>query len=109
MTSMAVPPIRNRSPRCTTVCSGRPGTAVTSVLLDPQPGARVGGQQRAEPGRVQVVGVLVRNQYRVEITDVIEPGQDARVEQHPGVADLGEQAGMAQVRQPHRGAPPGGL
>ena len=76
------------------------------IPVDPQPRAGIGREQRREPGGVDVVGVLVRDQHRIEVTDLVEPGQHARVEQQARPAGLGEQAGMAQVRQPHRRAPP---
>ena len=50
------------------------------VRVHPQPRPRVRGQQRAQPGRVEVVGVLVGDEHAVEVPDLIESGQHPRVE-----------------------------
>ena len=51
---------------------------------------------------VDVVGVLVGYQHRVDVFEVVPGGREAaRVDQQPGVATFDQEAGMAQSFDSH--------
>ena len=45
------------------------------------------------------------DEHAVEVPDLIERGQDPRVEQQAGAVRLDQHAGVAQVRESHRQTP----
>ena len=56
---------------------------------------------------VEVVMVVMRDQYGVEIPKLVEAyGHCSRVYQDAGVAGLDQQAGMAKMRDLHAGLSP---
>ena len=63
-------------------------------------GAGVG--QGDQPGHVDVIGVLVRDQHRVQVADRFERRHGARVDQQPAAVGLDEEAGVAEVGELHR-------
>src|SRR6476660_3344795 len=63
---------------------------------------RVGAHQRADPLRIEVVGVVVGHEYRIETAEVLEArGEVARVDEDAAVGGLDEQAGMSEVSHAH--------
>ena len=72
------------------------------LRLHQQPGLGVGVQQGRQPLSVDVVGVLVGHHDRVEVGEVLEARRErAGVDQDPLVAGLDEEAGVAEVSDPH--------
>ena len=64
--------------------------------LDQHPSLRVGRQQRRDVGRVEVVGVLVGDQHRVEVGQRVPGvGEIPRVQQDPCVVGFDQHGGMA--------------
>ena len=65
-------------------------------------GARIAVQQRGQSLLIHVVGVLMGDHDRGQAGDALEAVREiSRVEQHRGVAEVGEYAGMAEMRELH--------
>ena len=72
------------------------------LRLHQQPGLRVGVEQGRQPLDVDVVGMLVGHHDRVEVGEVLEGRRECTgVDQDPLVAGLDEDAGVAEMSDPH--------
>ena len=73
-----------------------------SRLRGVERGVRIAFEQCGQPGGVDVVRVLMGDHDRRQAGDALEPMRESsRVEQQGGVAEVGEYAGMAKMRQLH--------
>src|SRR6266508_6200265 len=63
---------------------------------------RVAVQEPPKPLRVEMIGVLVGEQHRGQPLQRLEPAREgARVQQHPGLRLLHQQARVPELGQPH--------
>ena len=80
----------------------RRGKLCGGLRVGVERGARVGVQQGGQPFRVHVVGVLMGDHDRGQAGDALEAVREVTgIEQHRGVAEVGENAGMTEMRELH--------
>ena len=80
----------------------RRGKLCGGLRVGVERGARIGIEEGRQPLLIHVVGVLMGDHDRGQAGDALEAVREVtRIEQHRGVAEVGENARMAEMRELH--------
>src|SRR6185437_17015979 len=83
-------------------CLARRGQLLGGLRVGVQRGARIAVEESGQALLVHVVGVLMSDHDRGQAGDALEAVREvARIKQHRGVAEIGKNAGMTEMRELH--------